>query len=106
MPVSGMTIGFLRDRRQGPAPRPLLPPGGRDHAHAVRTLHGAHHVNASGDRPPAGAGLLHEGETLEPELLAERRRVAAEFAAVQLESKYPQPVAQAKQSDELEVPGR
>src|SRR6478735_9026580 len=105
MPVLGVAVRLLWDRGESTAARPLLAPGRRDHAHAVRALHGPHHVDPAGDRPPPRPCLLHEGEALEPELLAERRRVAAELAAVQLEAKHAQPVAQAQEADELEVPG-
>src|SRR5687767_2005791 len=71
-------VRALRHRREGPAPRALLAPGGRDQAHAVHALDRAHHVDAAGDRPPARPGLLHEREAVEPEALAKRRRVAAE----------------------------
>src|SRR5204863_2409102 len=55
-------------------------------------------------RPPARARLVHEGEAIEPQLLPERRRVAAEFAPVQLEAEHPQPVAQAQDADHACVP--
>src|SRR5262245_4724433 len=104
MPVLGVTVGFLWNRREGAASRPFLAPGRRDHPHALSALHRPHHVDSARDRPPARSRLLHEAEALEPELLAERRRVAAELAAVQLEAEHTQPVAQAKQADELQVP--
>src|SRR5262245_47111025 len=106
MPVLGVTVGFLWDRRQGTAPCTLLPPGRRDDAHAEGALDRAHYVDAARDRPPARSRLLHEAEALEPQLLPERRRVAAELAAVQLEAEHAQPVAQAYEADELQVPGR
>src|SRR5678815_3595353 len=105
MPVLGVAVGLLWDGGERAAPRPLLPPRGGNDPHAVGALHRPHDVDPASDRPPARAGLLHEGEALEPELLAERRRVAAELAAVQLEAEHAQPVAQANEADELEVPG-
>src|ERR687895_2484787 len=96
----------LRDRCQRTAPRAFLPPRRRDDAHGVYPLDRAHYVHAAGNRPPAGAGFLHEGKALEPDLLRERRRIAAELAAIQLEAEYPQPLPQAKETDELGVPRR
>src|SRR5688572_20123682 len=98
-------VAAVGDRGEGTAPRALLAPGRRDQAHAVHALHRAHHVDAAGDRPPARAGLFHEREAVQPELLLERRRVAAELAAVQLEAEHAQPFAQPQQSDELGIPG-
>src|SRR5687768_2183841 len=99
-------VRFLRDRRQRAAPRPLLAPLGRDEAHAVGALDRPHHIEAAGNRPPARPGRLHEVEPVEPQLLLERRRVAAQLAAVQLEAEHAQPVAQPQQADELQVPRR
>src|SRR5688572_20712612 len=106
MPMLGVAVAFLRYRGECPTPGPLLAPRGRDEPHAVRALHCAHYVDAPGDRPPARPGLLHEAEALEPQPLLERRRIAAELAAVQLEAEHAQPVPQAKQADEFQVPWR
>src|SRR2546421_3767647 len=101
-PIAGMSVRFLRDRRrEGAAARTLLAPGRRDEAHAMGALDRAHHVEAARDRPPPRARPFHETEALEPELLLERRRVAAELAAVQLEAQHVQPVAQPQQADEF-----
>src|SRR4051812_9517174 len=98
-------LGALRDRRgEGAPPRALLTPRRRHQAHALHALHRPHDVDAAANRPPAGAGLLHEREPLEPSVLPERRRVAAEHAAVQLESQQAQPFPQAQQADEFRVP--
>src|SRR5258706_8127608 len=75
----------LRHRRERPAPRPFLAPRRRDHAHGLHTLHRPDDRDATGNRPPAPARLLHQGEALEPGAIGERRRVTAEHAAVQLE---------------------
>src|ERR687891_2678625 len=101
-----MLMGPLRDRCQRAAPSAFLAPCRRNDAHGVYPLDRAHHVDAAGDRPPAGAGFLHEGKALEPNLLRERRRIAAELAAVQLEAEHAQPLPQAKETDELGVPRR
>src|SRR4051794_1873075 len=95
----------LRNGRQGPAPGALNAPGWRHEPHAMHALDGADDIDAAEERPPARAGLVHEGEALEPDLLPERRYIAAEFAAVQLEAEHPQPVAQAQQPDEARIPG-
>src|SRR2546421_9529266 len=95
----------LRNGRQRPAPRALHPPRRRDEPHAVHALHGADDIDATEQRPPARARLVHEGEALEPDFLPERRHVAAELAAVQLEAEHPQPVAQPKEPDEARIPG-
>src|SRR5829696_6634389 len=96
----------LRERRQSPAACALLAPRRCDEAHAVHPLHRAHHVNTARDRPPAVAGLFHELEAIQPQLVAKRRRIAPEHAAVQLETEHAQPVAQAQKAYELRVPRR
>src|SRR6266540_7474603 len=98
-------VRALGHRRQGAAARALHPPGGRDDAHAMHALDRADDVDAAEERPPARAGLLHEREAIEPDLLPEWRRVAAELAAVQLEAQDAQPVAQPEQADVARVPG-
>src|SRR4051812_34605359 len=101
-----LLMDALRDRRQRPTPRALHAPGRRDDAHAVHPLDGADHVDAAEERPPAPAGLFHETEALEPGLLPEGRRIAAELAAVQLEAEDPQPVAQPEEPDIAGIPRR
>src|SRR6185369_6803382 len=96
----------LRHRRERSAPRPFLAPGRRDQAHRLHALHRPDDVDAARDRPPARARLLHEGKALEPGAVRERRRIAAEHAAVQLEAQQSQPLAQPQQADELRVPWR
>ena len=71
----------------------------------MHALHRADDVEAAEKRPPARARLVHEGEAIKPQLLPERRRVAAEFAAVQLEAEHPQPITQAQDADHACVPG-
>src|ERR1051325_6564304 len=97
-------VRALRHPRERAAPRALDPPGGRHHAHAGHALDGADHVDPAEERPPARAGLFHEGEALEPEALAKWRCIAAELAAVDLEAEDPQPVPQAQQADHARVP--
>src|SRR5581483_4728714 len=98
-------VRALRHRSERAAPRALDPPGGRHHAHAGHALDGTDHVDPAEERPPARAGLVHEGEALEPEALAEWRRIAAELAAVDLEAEDPRPVPQAQEPDHARVPG-
>src|SRR5689334_25407878 len=90
-------VAALRNGRKRAAPRPFHAPLRGDKAHAVHALHRADDVEAAEERPPARPGLVHEGEAVEPELLPERRRIAAKGAAVQLEAEHAQPVAQAQQ---------
>src|SRR5258706_12794286 len=95
----------LRNGCQRPAPGALPPPRRGDEPHAVHALHGADHIGATEQRPPARPCLVHEGEAFEPDLLLERRHIAAEGAAIQLEPQHPQPVAQAQEPNEARVPG-
>src|SRR5689334_5210794 len=99
-------VRALGDRSERAAPRPLHAPCRRDDSHTVDALHRADHVDAAEERPPACPGLLHEAESVEPALLPERRRVAAELAAVQLEAEHAQPVPQPQKPDVARVPGR
>src|SRR3990170_1923936 len=99
-------VRALRDGRELAAPRALAAPRRRDQAHARHALDGADDVHPAGHRPPARARLFHEGEAIEPEARPERRRIAAEGTAVQLEAEHAQPVAQPEQADEASVPGR
>src|SRR3954451_11532023 len=96
MVVLVRALGYRGER--APA-RALHAPGRRDDAHPVHPLHGADHVDAAEERPPAPAGLFHETEALQPGLLPEGRRIAAELAAVQLEAEDTQPVAQPEEPD-------
>src|SRR5262249_35010723 len=98
-------VRALGHRGERAAPRALHAPGRRDDPRAVHALHGADHGDTAHHRPPAGARLLHEGEAVEPELLLERRRIAAELAAVDLEAEDAQPVAQPQEADHARVPG-
>src|SRR3954468_16612164 len=96
----------LRNRRERPAPCTLFAPRRRDEAHAGYALHGAHRIHPACDRPPTGAGFFHEGKAVEPDAAADRRRIAAEPAAVELEAEHAQPVAQAQQANEARIPRR
>src|SRR3954465_12589211 len=98
-------VAALRYRRQRPAPRALLAPWGGDDPHPMPPLPRGDDVGPAEERPPARARLVHEGEAIKPQLLPERRRVAAEFAVVQLEAEHPQPIAQAQDPDHTCVPG-
>src|SRR5690348_12313818 len=95
------SLGYRGER---PAPRALQAPRRRDDSHAVDALDGADDVDAAEQRPPARPGLFHEAEAVEPSALPERRRVAAELAAVQLEAEHPQPVPQAQEPDIAGIP--
>src|SRR5262245_20431835 len=94
-----------RYRRQRPRGRAAVLPARGHQPHPADALHRAHNIHAAADRPPAVAGLLHEGEALQPARLADRRRVAAEAPAVELETEQLQPVAQAHETDEIAAPG-
>src|SRR3954463_11717475 len=100
-----LLVAAMRHRRERAAPRTLHAPGRCDEPHAVDSLDRAHHVETAQERPPARAGLVHEGEAVEPGLLLEGRRVDAELAAVQLEPEHAQPVPQSKEADEARLPG-
>src|SRR5262245_41252736 len=88
------------DRCERLGGRAAVLPARRDEPHPAHALHCAHDVYATADRPPPVTGLLHEREALEPARLADRRRVATEAPAVQLEAEELQPVAQPQQADE------
>src|SRR5213594_3133283 len=79
-------VGALRHRRERPPPRALPAPGRGDDAHALYSLHRAHHIDGACEPQPARAHLLHEAESPQPLRIGERRRIAAELAAVQLEA--------------------
>src|SRR3954470_24408000 len=86
--MGALWLRALRHGSERAAPRPFPSPGRRHHPHADDALDRPHDVDAAGDRPPARAGLLHESEAIEPQTLAEGRRIAAEYAAIQLEAEH------------------
>src|SRR5690242_7282182 len=89
----------MRDRSERLFRGALAAPARRHEAHAGDALYRAHHIDAAADRPPALSRLLHEAEALEPASLGERRRVAAEVSAVQLEAEEREPVLESHQAD-------
>src|SRR5262245_55386605 len=93
------SISALSDRGQSFF-RSVLAPVRGDQAHPGDALHRAHDVYAAADLPPALPRFLHEAEAFQPPSLRERRRVAAEAPAVQLEAEQRQPVLEPQQSDE------
>src|SRR5438270_8842524 len=104
-PLHMHAVGLLCDRRERLARLALVAPVRDDQAHADGALDRAHDVDAAADRPPALARLLHELEALQPAGLRERRRVAAEAAAGQLEAEQRQPVLQPQEAEEPARPG-
>src|SRR6266496_2339915 len=82
----------LCHRSQGFLGGALVAPFRHDQPHAHVALDRANDVDAAADRPPAVAGPLHEGEALEPPPLRERRGVAAEATAGQLEAEQREPI--------------
>src|SRR5260221_9647291 len=82
----------LRHRTQSFLGSALVAPSRQDQAHAHVALDRANHVAPAADRPPAVARVLHEGDALEPAALGERRGVAAEAAAGQLEAEQREPI--------------
>src|SRR5687768_1778434 len=100
IPLRALTIVALSDGRQRLSPRLAVSPGRHDHSHPVHTLDGTHYVYAAGNGPPTIARRLHEYAALQPFTGAKRRRIAAETAAIEFETKQLQPVAQAQQTDE------
>src|SRR6267154_6745565 len=95
----------LRHRSQGFLGSALVAPFRQDQAHAHVALDRANHVDPAADRPPAVARVLHEGDALEPAALGERRGVAAEAAAGQLEAEQREPILEPQQPDEPAAPG-
>src|SRR5690348_13271311 len=75
-------------------------------AHAEHLLRGAQVVNAAGDRPPAIAGFLEERKSAQPLVLRERRDVAIEAAADDVEAEERQPVLEPVKRNEVAVPRR
>src|SRR5258705_798040 len=94
----------LRDRGQGFFGNALVAPFRQDQAHAHVAFDRANDVNSAADRPPALARLLHEADALEPAALGERRGVAAEATAGQLEAEQREPILQAQQTDKPSPP--
>src|SRR5437867_9558480 len=94
----------LRHRSQGFLGGALVAPFRQDQAHAHVALDRANHVDRAADRPPALARLLHEPDALEPPPLGERRGIAAEAAAGQLEAEQREPVLEPQQTDEPAAP--
>src|SRR6266581_6365528 len=95
----------LRHRSQGFLRGALVAPFRQDQPHAHIALDRANHINGAADRPPAVARLLHEAEALEQAPLGERRGVAAEATAGQLEAEQREPILQPQQTDEPAAPG-
>src|SRR6267143_1548062 len=95
----------LRDRGQGFFGNALVAPFRQDQAHAHVAFDRANDVNSAADRPPALARLLHEADALEPAALGERRGVAAEATAGQLEAEQREPILEPQQTDEPAAPG-
>src|SRR5713101_5100326 len=90
----------LRHRSQGFLCGALVAPLGHDQPHAHVALDRANDVDPAADRPPAVACLLHEAEALEPTPLGERRGVATEATAGQLEAEQREPILEPQQTDE------
>src|ERR1700694_2215012 len=91
-----------RRRRQCLFPHPSRP-GWRDHAHAEHALGRSQEIDSAGNGPPAIARLFKEAESLEPLLLFERRHIAIEPAAGDLESQQRKPVLEAIKRDEIAI---
>src|SRR5256886_1398659 len=97
--------GALRHGRGRPPPRALRAPGRGDDAHALSSLHGAPHIAGARDPQPARAHLLHEAESPQPLRIGERRRIAAELAAVQLEAEELEPFLEPHEPEHPAAPG-
>src|ERR1041385_6898969 len=95
----------LRHRSQGFLGSAFVAPFRQDQAHAHVALDRANDVDPAADRPPAVARLLHEPKALEPAALGERRGVAAEATAGQLESEQREPILEPQKTDEPAAPG-
>src|SRR5262245_32185940 len=93
-----------RDRRERLGRRASVLPLRCHEPYAANALDRPHDVQPAADRPPPVPGLLHEGEALQPDRLAEGRRIAPEPTAVQLEPEELQPVPEPQQADELSAP--
>src|SRR6267142_6363132 len=90
----------LRHRSQGFLRGALVAPFWQNQPHAHVALDRANHIDRAADRPPTVARLLHEAEALEPPPLGERRGVAAEATACQLEAEQREPILEPQQPDE------
>src|SRR2546429_9009665 len=77
----------LRHRSQGFLGSAFVAPFREDQAHAHVALDRANDIDPAANRPPAVARLLHEPKALEPAALGERRGVAAQGTAGEVESK-------------------
>src|ERR1044071_4394629 len=95
----------LRHRSQGFLGSAFVAPFRQNQSHAHVALDRANDVDPAADRPPAVARLLHEPEALEPAALGERRGVAAEANAGQLESEPREPILEPPQNDDPAAPG-
>src|SRR6266542_5369614 len=95
-------LACLPRRRREAVLAPL--PRRRDDAHAQHLLGCAQVVDAAGDRPPAVAGRLEKAAARQPFFLGERRHVAIESAARDLEAKQRQPILESIEGDEAAVP--
>src|SRR5882762_10308535 len=95
----------LRHRSQRFFGGAFVAPFRHDQAHAHIALDRSNDVDGAADRPPAVARLLHEAEALEPPPLGERRGVAAEATACQLEAEQREPILEPQQTDEPPAPG-
>src|ERR1700719_431351 len=92
-----------RRRRQCLFPYPSRP-GWRNHAHAQHAFGRPQEIHSAGNGPPAIARFFKEAESLEPLLLFERRHIAIEPAASDLESQQRKPVLEAIKGDEIAIP--
>src|SRR6266540_4685470 len=95
----------LRHRSQGFLGGALVAPFRHDQPHAHFALDRANDIDAAADRPPAVARFFHEAEALEPPALGERRGIAAEATAGQLEAEQREPILEPQQTDEPAAPG-
>src|SRR5690242_12774967 len=89
-----------RGRERFRAPLASLPCR-REQAHAEHLLRRAQVIDAAGDRPPAVAGSLEKREAPQPFLLRERRHVAIEAAADDVEAEQRKPVLQSIERNEI-----
>src|SRR6266480_7239436 len=96
----------LRHRSQGLLGGALVAPFRQDQTHAHVALDRANDVDRAADRPPAVARLLHEADALEPPPLGERRGIASEATAGQLEAEQREPILEPQQADEPAAPGK
>ena len=71
--------------------------------HAAYPLDRAQQIDATGKAPPAISGGFHEAEAAEPVRFEEGRGIAAEIAAIDLETQELQPVTQAQHGEEVAI---